>query len=995
MRFEVLGPLRVTDGDRTLPLGEPQQQKLLALLLASPNQTVGVDRLIDEMWPVDPPASAHHLVEVYVSRLRRLLADSDGLPRLVRDGRGYRIQVEPDELDADRLGTVLDQARGVVDRDPVTADRLLASFCPDGGERPLGDLADDSPGLRTLAVHLEELILQAVEARVEARLRLGRHHQLAGELERLTAEHPYRERLWELRMLALYRAGRQAEALETAGQLRALLGGELGIDPSPAVLDMEERILLHDPGLLWEPPLPPSNLPHQLTSFVGRSWEIAEVAKLIDTHRLVTLTGPGGAGKTRLAIEVAERVLSRFADGVWWVDLAPARTRDQVTAALAGALGLVRAPAEATGSIVRSLAPRTALLVIDSCEHLTRPVAALVTAVLQGSRHVRVLATSRTRLGSGGEVTWSVPGLSLPEPDALRADLLLSDAVRLLVERAGAVDRTFTLTDANTEAVVEICRRLDALPLAIEMAAARLRTLSPAQIAAGLEERFELLADTSSSRDRRHGTLEATCAWSHHLLDPPTRRVFDRLAVLAGAFDLDAAAAVGCPEPGGPTADRAVAHLVEASMLTVDRHDDRVRYRMLETLRQFGSRNLVHRGELEPTRDAHARHFLGLAVTAGEHIVTPGFAAWSEGLVEVDDDLHQALEWSLSHHPRAETLRAAPGLFYHWYRVGQARQAAQWSARMLEGAADAPPELQAWAHMAGTFAANVLGDPEAAELHSGEALRLLEGTGTVTARVMALFARAQWAFQIGTYREMAQLCRRALQICDDEGRTWDRAGPLSLLGIAVLFESWDLDQARRLVEDALPLHRRLGHIGGLTTINPLSPILRRKGDLEGAERAALQACAWAAGSGWEAQPLVFLAEVLVDRADLDAARGTLRRALRRSVESGLEVWYRTALRVLALVEARSGHPELSARLVGASGRNLPFYAQDPAVDAEIEATVRAALDGDTVARLEAEGFDMSDQEVLELVEAPPFPSAGDDRGEKTPRRATGHVPAPG
>ncbi|MFO7547843.1 MAG: hypothetical protein R6X29_03060 [Acidimicrobiia bacterium] len=410
---------------------------------------------------------------------------------------------------------------------------------------------------------------------------------------------------------------------------------------------------------------------------------------------------------------------------------------------------------------------------------------------------------------------------------------------------------------------------------------------------------------------------------------------------------------------------------------------------------EFGSRNLVHRGELEPTRDAHARHFLGLAVTAGEHIVTPGFAAWSEGLVEVDDDLRQALEWSLSHHPRAETLRAAPGLFYHWYRVGQARQAAQWSARMLEGAADATPELQAWAHMAGTFAANVLGDPEAAELHSGEALRLLEGTGTVTARVMALFARAQWAFQIGNCREMAQLCRRALQICDDEGRTWDRAGPLSLLGIAVLFESWDLDQARRLVEDALPLHRRLGHIGGLTTINPLSPILRRKGDLEGAERAALQACAWAAGSGWEAQPLVFLAEVLVDRADLDAARGTLRRALHRSVESGLEVWYRTALRVLALVEARSGHPELSARLVGASGRNLPFYAQDPAVDAEIEATVRAALDGDTVARLEAEGFDMSDQEVLELVEAPPFPSAGDDRGEKTPRRATGHVPAPG
>ena len=967
MRFEVLGPLRVTEGESTLRLGEPQQRKLLALLLASPNRAVATDHLIDQMWGDPAPPTATHLIQVYVSQLRRSLPDGDGA-RIIRDGDGYLLRVLPDELDVERLRTAVTEAEGLIGRQPDLAAALVAAALPPDGHRPLGDFADESPDLREEARRIDELRLRAGELQVEAGLRMGRHNEVLAEVEALTERHPYREHLWELRMLALYRAGRQAEALAVGQALRTVLAEDLGLDPSPAICDLEERILVKDPALLWEPPPAPCNLPEPVTSFVGRRWELGDIVKAVDSHRLVTLTGPGGIGKTRLAIEAARALLPRFPDGVWWVDLAPLAGTDQVAGAVASLLGAVASPTSAIEAVVGSLAPRTALVVFDNCEHLARPVGRLAGAILEGAPSVTVLATSRVPLGIRGEVTWSVPGLSLPDRgDGPPVELLGSDAVRLLVERGMDADRTFALSQANAAAAVEVCDRLDALPLAIEMAAARLRSLSPTEIAAGLDDRFSLLGGTAGE-DRRHGSLEAACDWSYRLLEPRMRRVFDRLSVLHGSFDLEAAGAVGQVGIERLTAADAATRLVETSMITVERRDDRVRYRMLETLREYGVGHLADRGEFDTINDAHSRHFLGLAVEAGNHVVTPEFAVWSDRLFDAHDDLQQALGWSLSHHDRSETLRAAPALFYHWYRVGDGVEAARWSAHMLDGAVDAPPELRAWTHMAATFAANLLGDPEGAAHHSGKALRLIDENGSVTPRVMALYCRAHWAFQVGEFESMEHLCRDALRVCDAHGRTWDRAGPLSLLGIAVLFGRGDLDEARRLVEAALPLHRRLGHTAGLTTINPLSPILRMQGDLAGAERAALQACAWAEGTGWEAQPLVFLAEAHLDRGDLDEARRVLRRAVRKAREAGLDIWFRIGLRVLARVEARAGDPRTAAGLFGASCPNLPAHGVDPVLDAEVERITRSALGDDAASGLEADGALMTVDEALALAE---------------------------
>ncbi len=344
MRFHVLGPLRVDVDDRAVPLGSRQQQILLALLCTAPNSPIHPDRLIDEIWGDTPPPSAHHLIQVYVSRLRKLLVAADDQPRIIREPAGYLLRVEIGEMDAHELISLAAAARDLADDDHSAAWNALGQAAGLWRGPPFGNLADESDLLRTHAKALTDTYLSAIEDRIDAGLGLGYHQNLVVELERLTAEHPYRERLWQQLMLALYRSGRQVDALRTFQSLRETLGEDLGINPGPESNDLERAILLHDPDLLWEPPQPPSNLPASLTSFVGRTVEIAEVTKLIDTARLVTLTGPGGIGKTRLALEAAKRVRHRFEDGLWWIDLAPLRPGDEVVAEVARVLGVAAQP---------------------------------------------------------------------------------------------------------------------------------------------------------------------------------------------------------------------------------------------------------------------------------------------------------------------------------------------------------------------------------------------------------------------------------------------------------------------------------------------------------------------------------------------------------------------------------------------------------------------------------------------------------------------------
>jgi DNA-binding SARP family transcriptional activator len=543
VRICILGPLEACDAaGRAVPIRGARLRQLLVRLAIDPGAAVAADRLAEDLWPDGQPADAGNALQALVSRLR----GAAGRGIVEHGPGGYRLAVEPGAVDAVEFERL------------VTAGRAaLAGGDPAGGAAQLRRalalwrgpaLADarDAPFAAAAVARLEELRLAAAEDRIDADLALGRGAGLVPETEQLSAAHPLRERLRGQHMRALQAAGRQADALAVYHEVRRLLADQLGVDPSPALAAVYQDILHGTPAPATPPPTASpapapaaglanhryTNLPAQLTSFVGRDVELRQVAKLLSGARLVTLTGPGGAGKTRLSVEAAAGELEHAPDGVWFVPLAPVRDPLDIPQAVLAALGVpepghLRDSAEAgrvllvppLDRLADVLAAQRLLLVLDNCEHMVGAVAELADRVLSGAPGVRVLATSREPLGITGETLCPVPPLPLPPADAGAAAAMEFPAVRLFADRAAAVRPGFTVDDATAEPVVRICRALDGVPLAIELAAARLRALTPGQVADRLGDRFRLLSVGSRTALPRHQTLRAIVDWSWELLD--------------------------------------------------------------------------------------------------------------------------------------------------------------------------------------------------------------------------------------------------------------------------------------------------------------------------------------------------------------------------------------------------------------------------------------------------------------------------------------------
>ncbi len=670
VEFRVLGPVELVDGGRRVAIGSARRRTILAALLIHTGQLVSVDRLVDVLWGERAPADARGVLHSHVSRLRRALGAGGGQPLLTR-GHGYVLDVAADELDAARFEGLARQARRELTADPRRAVELLDEALALWRGPAYAEFADEDFA-RAEAGRLAELRLVAAEDRIDGLLALDRPDEAIGELEATVATHPLRERPCGQLMLARYRLGRTAEALAAYRSMRGRLADELGLDPSAELQRLHAGMLARADWLDTrrtragaDPPAPAA----QLTSFVGREDALASLPALLDRARVVTLTGSGGAGKTRLAIELAATLGDRYVDGVRRVELAPVREPDDVTLAVASALGISRQGTEPLlDRLVTALRPRHTLLLLDNCEHVLPAVAELVERLATGCPQLSVLATSRERLTVSGEHVWLVAPLAVPASTLPVTELARVPSVRLFTDRAVAANPDFTL-DEDAPAVARICRALDGVPLAIELAAARSAALAVADLADRLDDRFGVLTGGPRGGTGRHRTLRATVDWSYQLLEPAEALLFDRLSVFAGSFDLAAAEGV-CSGNGVRRGEVAglIAALVDKSMLGFEHGAEASRYRLLETLREYGAERLAARGESAGTAWAHAEYHVRLAERADADIRGPDEARAVAVLGRELDNLRAAHHWAVSAGSRAGAdlaLRLSAALHYY------------------------------------------------------------------------------------------------------------------------------------------------------------------------------------------------------------------------------------------------------------------------------------------------------------------------------------------
>jgi predicted ATPase/DNA-binding SARP family transcriptional activator len=720
IEFRILGPLELSVDDRVLPLGSPKQRALLALLLVHANETVSRDRLIAELWAEAPPASVESAFHVYLSRLRRLLESAGIGDLLARESHGYRLRVEPGQLDVSHFDKLVDEgSEALASGNPeLAADRFREALTLWRGPA-LADLQFERFAV-TASARLEEKRVSALEQRLEADLALGRHRQLIAELESLVAEHPYRERLRAQLMLVLYRSGRQADALRAYQEARRTLADELGLEPGAELRELQRRILRHDPtlalgiisaDLALRLPAPPNRL-------LGRERELADLGRLLldERVRLLVLTGAGGSGKTRLALEAAHQLADSFASGACLVELAPLRDPDLVLGAVARTLTLEIGPgADPLDSLAHALRPHELLLVLDNAEHLHQ-AAPLYTQLLAQAPRLSLLVTSRTVLHLSGERVYLVEPLAEPA------------AITLFNERAHEADPRFRRTSGDEQAIREICRRLDRLPLALELAAGRTRTLTPRELLDRLEPRLPLLTGGPRDLPGRQQTLRATLEWSYELLDEDEQRDLRRLAIFAGGSTLEAAEAV-CD-----TTPERLATLVEHNLLQHHRTPAGSRYAMLETIREYAAQQLEHSGERKAVQRRHAEWCCALAERLPTQTGRISTRLRREEAVrllrEEYENIQGALAWTWAEGQDEIRLRLGSACFRMWTELGLFRDAVAWLEDAAARIPAAPPRVQLQAlKVAGLIAFFVVADTKRADQYWAEALAAAEELG--------------------------------------------------------------------------------------------------------------------------------------------------------------------------------------------------------------------------------------------------------------------------
>ncbi|MGN6870423.1 MAG: BTAD domain-containing putative transcriptional regulator [Solirubrobacteraceae bacterium] len=913
MQFGLLGPIQVLGDGAPLSLGQPKQRVLLASLLLRRGRFASREELIEAIWGQRPPHSAVGSLHVYVHGLRRLL----GAERIESRGTAYRIRVGPRELDLDGFEELVNQGRRDLDAgDPERAARVVEEALGLWRGPALGDLPTET--LTAERAHLEELRLSALELQIDIDLVRDKLERVLAQVWTLIAEHPYRERLREQQILGLYRAGRQKDALEAYQRARGVLVEELGIEPGPRLRELERAILRQEPGLApltrgpapMDGPATPARevlLPSPPTRLIGRERELADVEALFvhEAARLVTLTGPGGTGKTRLALAIAQRLADRMADGARFIDLSAAPDPELLLPMIAGELDTPEghSPLE---SIAAQLRPLRTLLVLDNLEHLL-PAAAAISDLLSAAPRLLILVTSRVRLRLRAEHEYLVPPLSPPQPDARFEDISRSDAVQLLVERTRAVNRSHELTESTAPAFARICVRLDGLPLALELAASRMRTFGPEEVATSLDRALELLVGGPRDLPARQQTLRATIEWSYDQLGETEQRLFARLATFAGYFYLEDVVALCGEESREP-----LASLVEVNLLRRAEHGG---FTMFQTIREYANEQLEQTGESDAMRHRHCGHFLALAERAYAAILNGDDpAAAFRSLERSYDNFREALSWAAHAREIEFEVRLACALRQFWLVRGHLAEGRTFFERAVAATESADRRLRAQALMNGGPFLYRQGELGLARVWWEEALALLTADGDVAGAARCAGELGAVAFSEGDLERSAALYARA---ADGFAALGDRMR----LGIVranqgeVAGMQGQLPAAIEHAQEAVDMAREVHDADGLAlALHTLGRLVQRAGDSDRARQV--------------------FSECLIQSRDLD-----YREILANCVQAAAE-----------LTLADSDEPELAARL-----QSIALHALD---------RIGVQLQG-----LEAESFERTAQALATRVGA--------------------------
>ena len=883
MQVAILGPLEVyDDGGASVAVAGARLRDLIARLALAGGQPVSTGALCEAVWDRALPADAANALQTLVSRARRALGDAAAVEQ---SAAGYRLAVAPDDVDALRFERLA--AEGAV------AEALALWRGP--------ALADAGDFAGPFARRLADLRLDAMVTLLTRELDAGRGAARVGELESLVEEHPLHEKLAGLLMRALAGTGRQAEALAAYETLRARLADELGIDPGAQLRAVHLAVLR---GEIAVAPAPAgrarTNLRAQLTSFVGRGDEVARVRKALHSYRLVTLVGPGGAGKTRLATEVASgvgddaadgardgaRPDDLWSDGIWMIELASVTDAADVPQAVLGSIGLRESLLLADGQqlitsrdartrLIDGLADASALLVLDNCEHLIDACAHLADTLLARSPRLRIVATSREPLGITGESLFVVPPLDE------------APAVRLFADRAAAVSPDFTLDGETRLLVSDIVGRLDGLPLAIELAAARLRTLPLAEISGRLHDRFRLLTGGSRTALPRHRTLRAVVEWSWELLTPAERLLAERFSVFPAGATPAAVAAV-CADGGrlggelaAGQADELLSSLVDKSLLQP--LADGTRLRMLETIREYGAEKLAGRGEVGELRQRHAANYTALMLEAAPILLTRDQVRWLAPVRADRDNILAAMRYWCEAGDAENALSLALALAIMALLLGNDTDTAEWTAEALAvpGDADAALRTIAEAVHVVTSAMDPAADRPGAGAYPGLAGRL--DAIDIERYPVAGLVRPVYAMFVKDDQRMRGYLKQARGASDE----WLSA-TACLMAAGMAENDGNFDEMRAAGAEALTRFRALGERWGLSAaLRATTDIQVSDGDLDGAEAAFAEASRLLAELGHVedlSQVQLRLAEIAARRGDLAKAR-QLSTAARSTVES--------------------------------------------------------------------------------------------------------------